>query len=107
MDYDLAVASHVNITYGVLVESVAQGGPAAQAELKAGTTQKMVDGTTYVVGGDIIVSINGTRITSSDALSTWLEEHSLPGQIVELGIIRGTATMMTSLVLGTRPPVSS
>ena len=89
MSYDLAVASQDNVTYGVLVESVVQGGPASQAGLNAGTTRKTVDGTTFVAAGDVIVSINGTRITKSDALSTWLEEHALPGQTVELGIIRG------------------
>ena len=107
MSYDLAVAGHVNVTYGVLVESVVQGGPAARAGLKAGTAQMTVDGATYALGGDVIVSINGTRIANSDALSSWLEEHALPGQTIMLGIIRGGAFLTIPLVLGTRPPISS
>jgi S1-C subfamily serine protease len=107
MSYDLAQASHVNVTYGVLVESVFQGGPAAKAGLKGGTTQKSVDGSTYTLGGDIIVSVNGTRIANTDALSTWLQEHALPGQTVQLGIIRGGAHLTIPLTLGTRPPISS
>lgn len=41
MNYQLAQASQTSVTYGVLVESVAAGGPAAAAGLKAGAT--MVD----------------------------------------------------------------
>ena len=105
MSYDLAQAAHVNVTYGVLVESVVKGGPAAQAGLEAGTAQKTVDGSTYTIGGDIIVSVNGTRITNNDALSTWLQERAVAGQIVSLGIIRGGTQMTLSVTLGTRPPV--
>jgi S1-C subfamily serine protease len=104
MDYDLAQASGTNYTYGVLIETVVQGGPAAQAGLKGGTTVQTVDGSQYYIGGDIIVSINGTRIANGDALSTWLQEHSVSGQVVELGIIRAGAHLTIPLTLGTRPP---
>ncbi|MDG6900730.1 MAG: trypsin-like peptidase domain-containing protein [Nitrososphaerota archaeon] len=106
MSYDLAQASHVNVTYGVLVESVLQGSPAASAGLRAGTTQKLVDGSVYVLGGDIIVSANGTRIANSDALSTWIQEHAVPGQTVQLGVVRGGSLLTVSVTLGTRPPIS-
>ena len=36
MNYQLAEASGTNVTYGVLVESVVSGGPAATAGLKVG-----------------------------------------------------------------------
>jgi S1-C subfamily serine protease len=103
MNYDLAQACGTNYTYGVLIESVVQGGPAAQAGLKAGTTVETVDGSQYYIGGDIIISINGTRIANGDALSTWLQEHAVSGQVVELGIIRAGSQMTVSLTLGTRP----
>ncbi len=104
MNYYLAKASGTNYTYGVLIESVVQGGPAAQAGLKAGTTVETVDGAQYYIGGDIIVSINGTRIANGNALSTWLQEHAVSGQVVNLGIIRAGVPMTVSLTLGTRPP---
>jgi S1-C subfamily serine protease len=104
MTYDLAQASGTNYTYGVLIESVIPGGPAAKAGLRAGTTVKTVDGSQYYIGGDIIISINGTRVANGDALSTWLQEHAISGQVVELGIIRAGALMTIPLTLGTRPP---
>jgi S1-C subfamily serine protease len=88
-----------------MIGSVVQGGPAAQAGLRAGTTQKSVDGSQYTIGGDIIISINGFKISNGDALSSWLQEHAVPGQVVQLGIIRSGAHMVISLTIGTRPPI--
>jgi S1-C subfamily serine protease len=103
MSYDLAKAIGANVTYGVLVESVANPSPAASAGVRAGTNTVTVDGNQYTSGGDIIVSINGTRIINGDALSSWLQEHALPHENVELGIIRSGTLMMIQVTLGPRP----
>jgi S1-C subfamily serine protease len=105
MNYDLAKVSGTNVTYGIMIGSVVQGGPAAQAGLRVGTTQKSIDGSQYTIGGDIIISINGFKISNGDALSSWLQEHAVPGQVVQLGIIRSGAHMVISLTIGTRPPI--
>jgi S1-C subfamily serine protease len=104
MNYQLAQASKTNVTYGVLVEEVVSGGPAATAGLKAGTTSVTVNGAQYLVGGDIIVSANGTKIINGDALSSFLEEYTVSGQKVEFGIIRDGQPMTVGVTLGTRPP---
>ena len=106
MSYDLSRAIGANVTYGVLIESVVSGSPAAGAGLQAGSSTTTVDGQQYTTGGDIIVSINGTRIVNGDALSSWLEEHALPGQTVQLGIVRSGTYMTVDVTLGSRPPVS-
>lgn len=104
MNYQLSKIMGTNITYGVLIEQVTQGGPAAKAGLKAGDRTVAIAGTQYVVGGDVIVSANGTRIVNTDAFSTYLEEHTLAGQTVRLGIIRSGVLTSVDVVLGTRPP---
>jgi S1-C subfamily serine protease len=103
MNYQLAQASHTSVTYGVLVESVVAGGPAANAGLKAGATTVTIDGSQYLVGGDIIVSINGSKIISQDALSTYLVQNTVAGQTVSLGVIRSGSPVTITMVLGTRP----
>jgi len=104
MFYQLAQANGNNVTYGVLIEDVVAGGPAATAGIQAGTKQVTVEGQTYVTGGDVIVSINGTRIINHDALASYLEEYAVPGHILEVGIVRGTTAMTIKVVAGARPP---
>ncbi len=104
MGYQLAQASGTNVTYGVLIESIVAGGPAATAGLKVGTTTVTIAGEQYLVGGDIIVSINGTKIVNQDALSTYLQENTLSGQKVQLGVIRAGSLITVTLTLGVRPP---
>ncbi len=106
MSYQFANASGTTFTYGVLIESVIPGGPAASAGLRAGTTTVTVDGTPYSVGGDIIVSINGTKIINNDALASYLVEYTIPGQTIVVGIIRNGVSTSVNVVLGTRPPLS-
>ncbi len=104
MTYDIASQTRASVTYGVLLQQVVSGGPAANAGLKAGNTQATIDGTTVVVGGDIIVAMNGTRIVNSDALSTYLESKTLPGQTITVTIMRNGQSIDVNVVLGTRPP---
>jgi S1-C subfamily serine protease len=102
MTYEIAKAMGVNVTYGWLIAQVTSGGPAAQANLRGGTTQVTVAGQSVMIGGDIIIAINGTRITGIDDLSTFLEERTLPGQTIDVTIIRNGQSMTLSLKLGTR-----
>jgi len=103
MNYQLAQASKTNITYGVLVEQVSSGGPAAQAGMRAGNTKVVISDTQYLVGGDIIISANGTRIVNLDALSSYLEENTVAGQVLILGIVRAGVVTSLTVTLGARP----
>jgi len=107
MYFQLAQANGNNVTYGVLVENVVAGGPAATAGIQAGTKQVTVEGQTYVTGGDVIVSINGTRIVDHDALASYLEEHAQVGHVLAVGVMRGTTLMTINVMAGARPPPSS
>lgn len=90
MDYDTAVSMGVNVTYGWLINSVNTSGPADQAGVRA---------------NDIIIGLNGTRIINGDALTSWLEQYTLPHQTVLLTVSRDNQTLPPlPLVLGTRPP---
>lgn len=104
MNYQLAQASGTDVTYGVLIESVISGSPASNAGLVGGTKTVTIDGSEYLVGGDIIVSINGARIINSDALSTYLEQNTSVGQTVQLGLIRSGHLVTVDVTLGQRPP---
>jgi len=100
MTYQLAQVTGSNVTYGVLVESVVSGGPADRAGVRGGTNTVTVEGQSYVVGGDIIISINGVRVVDSDGLASYLEENTTAGQTVQLGIVRSGTYTSVSVVLG-------
>ena len=104
MTYDIAKKMGVNVTYGWLIAQVTSGGPADDAGLQGGTQQTTVDGQAVIIGGDIIIALSGTRITGTDDLSTFLEEHTLPGQTIDATIIRSGQETTIQLTLGTRPP---
>ncbi len=104
MTYELSKAVGANVTYGVLIEKIVKGGPAAQSGLESGTQSVDINGQTYTLGGDVIISINGTRISNTDSFSTYLERNTLPGQTIQFGIIRSGTYMLILVVLGARPP---
>ena len=104
MTYQLAHLQGTNVTYGVLIENVTVGGPADNAGLKNGTETIEVQGSQYIIGGDIIVALNGTKIVDLDALSSYLQEKTVPGQMLVVRIIRTGQMETINLVLGTRPP---
>jgi S1-C subfamily serine protease len=103
MSYQLAQAMNVNVTYGVLVEGVTGGSPASAAGIRAGTSTATIAGSTYTVGGDIIVSANGTRIVNQDALAAYLEENAVAGQSIVLGVVRSGTLVSVTVALGTVP----
>jgi S1-C subfamily serine protease len=100
MTYQLAQVTGSNVTYGVLVESVADGGPAGKAGIQGGTRTVTVEGQSYTVGGAIIVSIDGVKVIDSDSLASYLEENTTAGQTVQLGVIRSGTYVSVNVVLG-------
>jgi S1-C subfamily serine protease len=101
MNYQLAQASGANVTYGVLIEKTVSGEPAAKAGLRGGQQAVTINGQQYLVGGDIIVSVNGSRIMNYDALSTYLERSVIPGETIQVGIIRTGTFQQVQVTVGT------
>jgi S1-C subfamily serine protease len=102
MTYEIAQAMGTNVTYGWLVATAP-----SDTGLHGGTSQTAVAGSLVTIGGDIIVSVNGTRITNLDDLSTYLEEKTLPNEAINVGIIRNNAPMDLLVKLGKRPQAST
>jgi S1-C subfamily serine protease len=51
---------------GYIVKTVAKGSPAEAAGVKGGATTATIDGESLVVGGDIILSVEGIEVTKSN-----------------------------------------
>jgi len=101
MTYEVAQAMDINVTYGWLIASAS-----ADTGLHGGTSQVIIAGETVAIGGDIIIAINGARITNIDDLSTYLEEYTFPNQTINATVVRNNQTMVLAVKLGSRPSLS-
>jgi len=107
MNYGLSRVMQTNVTSGLLIENVIPNGPASIAGLKGGALQISIGQQDYIIGGDIIISINGHRVVNYDTFSAYLEENAVSGQTIQVGIIRFGQFMTISVALGTRPPLQA
>ncbi len=101
---ELVEALSLPVDRGALVGEVTSGGPAAKAGLRGGRRTVRIPGYVEPVqaGGDIIVSIDGTRVTGMDSLISYLD-FTEAGQVVVLDVIRGTERLSIQVTLGQRP----
>ena len=102
---DLA-ANMANITddvKGVVVNTLVKGGPADNAGLKGTTTDQY--GRKH--GGDIIIGINGDKITEFEQLVSYLEGNTAPGDTVVLKVLRNGIELELKAAMGVRPSPSS
>ncbi len=99
---DLAERYRLPVSVGVLVDSVRLGSGAAKAGLEGGKTRVVVAGETYVLGGDIIVAVDGKPINSIDQLRDAIAAHK-PGDKIKLRIFRGANRTSVTVTLGRQP----
>jgi putative serine protease PepD len=74
-------------TSGALIASVAQGGPADDAGLRA---------------GDVVTEIGTTTVKGSNDLVAAIATHT-PGEKVQVTVRRGSQTLKETVTLGTQP----
>ena len=103
---DPNIAGAMNLSSGqrgALVVAVTSGSPADKAGLKAGSINYSDDGSSVMIGGDVIIAFNGQTVNSSDDLITDLADQGVVGQAVTLTIIRGGKQMSVTVTPGIRP----
>ena len=99
---DVAETYNLPTRQGVLVAKVTTRSGADDAGLRAGDTEVVVAGETFVLGGDIIVAIDGTSISSVEDLRDAIAAHE-PGQKVRLTVFRGAKKKSVHVTLGRQP----
>jgi S1-C subfamily serine protease len=95
---EIARALKLPAQSGALVEDVAAGSPAAKAGLRAGGRE--VRG--LVAGGDLIVSVDGRTVRSSEDVAAAIADNQ-PGQRVRVDFYRGETKKSVTVTLGNRP----
>lgn len=106
MTYEISQVMGINETYGWLIAQIVDGGPADEAGIQGGTQQVRIADTWTILGGDLIIALDGKRIINGDDLMSYLEENTIPNQVINATIIRDSQIFLISIELGTRPPPS-
>jgi S1-C subfamily serine protease len=96
---DLAEQIGLPADYGVLVQKVTPGGAAEHAGLRGGTQQAYLGNTPIYLGGDLIVGIDGERVTNPQDITEIMDRHQA-GDTVTLTFFRGSKRMSIKLILG-------
>lgn len=91
-----------NAPGGVAVTEVKPGTPAEQAELRASSGTRTVNGQQIPTGGDVIVGLDGQTISTSAELQSAIDAKR-PGETVTLTVVRDGERRSISVTLGTRP----
>jgi S1-C subfamily serine protease len=88
---------------GAAVQTVVEGGPAAESGLEGGTREETFRGIQFRPGGDLIIAIDGHEVGSAEDVVRVATEELIPGQTVHLTVLRGSDRLVLSLLLGERP----
>lgn len=99
---DLADIIRMPLVPGLLVEAIEPDSPAEKADIQSGDLDVTVDGRQYLLGGDIVTSINGIKLDSDDALARAMEGLKV-GSRVTLRIFRDGKMMTVKYILPERP----
>ena len=85
--------------YGLLIVQVVQGSAADRAGLRGGTEKAFLGNTPIMLGGDLIVSIDGRDVQDQQDLAQVMNNHRA-GDTVRVTFYRGKKKMEVNVVLG-------
>ena len=98
----VAKALDLKVERGVMIVEVIQGGPADNAGINGSSRMLQVGNAMVPVGGDIILSLNGVGVNSSEDLLRMIRKQR-PGDKVTMKILREERFLELPVVLGERP----
>jgi len=90
------------VQQGLLVQDVDAGSGADKAGIVPGKTQVVVQGESYQIGGDIIVSIDRTPLSGFEQLRDAIAQRK-PGDKIQLELYHHGLKKSVTVTLGNRP----
>ena len=98
---DPEVANELGLAadYGLLIVQAVPGGSADRAGLRGGSDRAYLGNTPIMIGGDLIVAIDGERVESQQILAQIMNKHRA-GDTVKVTLFRGKKQLEVPVVLG-------
>jgi serine protease Do len=86
----LAMALNIPQRAGLLVQRIAANSPASKLQLQAGTVAAMVGESRFVIGGDIILAVQGISLADENAYQAIRDKLSqlAPGDLLHVRVLR-------------------
>ncbi|MCE2614512.1 MAG: trypsin-like peptidase domain-containing protein [Nitrosopumilus sp. (ex Thoosa mismalolli)] len=103
IDPDMTNALGLKDAVGFLVVTVVEDSPAAKAGLIGSEKTIDVEGTTYPIGGDIILAVDGIEVRKIDDILIHLQRAKSVGDEMVLEILRDGRTTNVTIILQERP----
>jgi S1-C subfamily serine protease len=105
IDVTVGIAEEMELeeVQGFLIIDVVADSPADDANLKGGDRTVILGGQEVIVGGDVIIGVDGLNVRNLNDLVVYIERNKHPGDAISLKIIRDGSEMTKSLWLGSRP----
>jgi S1-C subfamily serine protease len=95
---DLAVALELPAEGGLLVQDVTRGSAAALAGVKGGNREIIIGGQPVLIGGDLIMEVDGKPIDRQDAIPRALARKRA-GDTLDLLVFRGGSKVKVAVKL--------
>ncbi len=99
IDPDLAAQMGLNADHGVLIQKVIPGGAAERAGLRGGNEQAYVGNQPIMLGGDLILALDGQEVQETQDINSIMEKHQA-GDTISITILRKGRQMTIKLILG-------
>ena len=99
IDSELASQMGLASDYGLLIVQVVPGGAADNAGLRGGSERAFLGNIPIMVGGDLIVAIDGKQMEDQQELAQIMNNHRA-GDTVRVTVYRGKKKMDVNVVLG-------
>ena len=103
IDPDLAKILNLKDAKGFLIVTVVEKSPADKAGLIGSSKTKEIDGVTYQVGGDVILSVDGKPVRKIDDILIHLQREKSVGDEMVLEILRDGRNTNFVILLEERP----
>ena len=100
---DLAKVLHLTDARGFLIVNVVEGSPADKAGLKGSSETKEIDGIEYLIGGDVVLSVDGNVVRKIDDILIHLQRYKSVGDEMVLEILRDGRVTNIVVKLDERP----